>query len=735
MASTAQAQSLQQNPIVQTCFTADPAPVVFGDRLYVYLDRDQAESNGYTDYYMDEWRVYSTTDMVNWTDHGAVMPISTFKWARKGTAWASQCIERNGKYYWYVATNEGSDAAVKVGVAVADNPLGPFTDPLGKPMITGGWGYIDPTPFIDDDGQAYLYFGNPWCHYVRLNDDMISYSGEVETIEATAESFGGSNGFTFDDWAYHPTGEDCYMEGPWLTKRDGLYYLIYAAGGIPEHISYSTATSPTGPWTYRGQVMPQQDTGSFTNHAGIAEYKGNNYFFYHNGWLPGGGGFARSIAVEEFSYNADGTIPELTATKEGPKPIATLNPYSLQQAETISWADGLKTAESAETGVYITDAHDGDYIRVREVDFGQTGAGVLTYAVASNAAGGSIEVHADDMDGELIATLPVSYTGGETEWKEVKAAVNGITGKHNVFFVMRGEGKNGLFNLDRWQFTEKSTKHELVGLNTTVSCHSLDTKAANGNTATLTVTAVYSDGTEEDVTSLATYTSTNGCLTVDGNTATATAYGDGIVNVAYAGVETQQAVKVSDLDLTTIDISHDFDLSTINPSIFSEGTYNPSTHAMQTGLYGFGGWQFDAGLDLSDYDKLYVELEESQSCGASFRLFDQNNYWTSPATYDMGSSTKLEIDLHAMTNEKGETIDPSHLFIIGWWSYGGSDIKIKSVYATGKAVVSGVKATEASLAAASREAIFNLNGQQVGSSDRSLKKGIYIKGGKKVIVK
>ena len=213
MAAFTAATVQAQNPIVQTCYTADPAPMVYGDRMYVYIDRDE----GPDWYVMNEWRVYSSADMVNWTDHGAALPLSAFEWSEPGSAWASQCIERNGKFYWYICcTPKGGGAAV-IGVAVSDSPTGPFKDALGNPMIEGGWGYIDPSPYIDDDGQAYLYWGNPGCYYVKLNEDMISYSGDIVEIEQTEEAFGGPKE-PVEGVQY----KDLYEEGPWFYKRNGL---------------------------------------------------------------------------------------------------------------------------------------------------------------------------------------------------------------------------------------------------------------------------------------------------------------------------------------------------------------------------------------------------------------------------------------------------------------------------------------------------------------------------------
>jgi arabinoxylan arabinofuranohydrolase len=530
-----------QNPVVQTHFTADPAPMVYNGRMYIYADRDEGP-----DYYvMNEWRVYSSADMVNWTDHGACMPLTTFKWASANSAWASQCIERNGKFYWYVCCTDASSNSNVIGVAVGDSPTGPFSDALGKPLISGGWGYIDPTPYIDDDGQAYLYWGNPGCFYVKLNEDMISYSGNVVELEQTVESFGGpKDGATHDD-VVSGKYKDLYEEGPWFYKRNGKYYLLYAAGGVPEHIAYSMSDGPTGSWKYVGQIMPEQNTNSFTNHCGVMDFKGHSYFFYHTGWLPNGGGFTRSVSVEEFKYNADGTIPTINATHEGVSPIGTLNPYERVEAETMAWGVGLSTEQNSDRGVYVTSIDNGDSLKVREVDFGSTGAGTFTACMACNGAGGTVDVHLDSKSGTVIAALPVSYTGGTDAWKEFTTGVNGVTGKHDVWFVFHGTDSSDLFKMDYWKFAEKKSAKTLAALNCTTDNYKIDKIAANGNTATMKVMAVYADGETEDVTSKAQISAADASkLSVSGATVTGLAYGETSVNISYGGLTTTQSIRV-----------------------------------------------------------------------------------------------------------------------------------------------------------------------------------------------
>lgn len=439
---------IAENPVVQTHFTPDPAPMVYNDRVYMYTGDDIP---GTSFFYMTKWRVSSSSDMVNWTDHGVPLALESFSWARD-RAWASQCIERNGKFYWYICAQTDNNT-MGIGVAVSNTPTGPFVDAIGKPLIDGNWANIDPTAFIDDDGQAYLYWGNPSCNYVKLNKDMISYSGEIVTIPQTVESFGGAKGPRRDA---NVKNVDSYIEGPWISKRAGKYYLMYAAGGIPEHISYSMSTSFTGPWNYVGKIMPREESNSFTNHAGVCDFKGKSYFFYHTGQLPGGGGYGRSAAVEEFAYNADGTFPTIRMTKEGVSPVGTLNPYKRTEAETMSWSKGLKTSQNDQVGVFVTEARIGSFMKVRCVDFGKKAPKTFKASVATGLSASILEVRLDSINGKELTTLKVDRTGGWNAWKTLQVSVKEpITGVHDLYFLYKGDNVTvgrELFNFDYWMF-------------------------------------------------------------------------------------------------------------------------------------------------------------------------------------------------------------------------------------------------------------------------------------------
>ncbi|MEH0974580.1 glycoside hydrolase family 43 protein [Micromonospora sp. CPCC 205546] len=423
------------NPIVQNIYTADPAPMVHNGRVYVYTGHDEDGSTYFT---MREWRVYSSADMVNWTDHGVPMSLATFAWA-DANAWAGQVVARNGKFYWYVPVRQRSNGQMVIGVGVADSPTGPFRDALGRPLV--GNGEIDPHAFIDDDGQAYLYWGNPNLWYVRLNPDMISFSGGATQIPLSTAGYGTRTG--------NPSRPTLYEEGPWVYKRNGLYYNVFAAECCSEFIAYSTAPGPTGPWTYRGAIMPRQGS-SFTNHAGVIDFNGGSYFFYHNGALPGGGGYTRSVAVERFTYNSNGTFPTINMTTAGPPQVGTLNPYARQEAETIAWGSGIETEPSSEGGMNVGWIDNGDTIKVKGVAFG-AGATSFTARVASGTSGGRIEVRLDSASGPLVGTCTVGGTGGWQNWTNTTCGVSGATGTHDLYLRFAG-GSGNLFNVNWWQF-------------------------------------------------------------------------------------------------------------------------------------------------------------------------------------------------------------------------------------------------------------------------------------------
>lgn len=426
-----------ENPIIQTSFTPDPAPVIYGDELWVYTGRDRDGDNDF--YYMTGWQAFSTKDMKNWTNHGCFLEDDEYSWCNANDAWASQCIERNGKYYFYFTTTAKTGGGRAIGVGVADNTAGPFKDVLGKPLAGPNWDYIDPTVIIDDDGQAWLMFGNPKCYYVKLKEDMVTLDGQIKSFDMTEQAFGtGKNG-------------SAYGEGPWIYKHNNMYYLVYAGfygsdGG--ESMCYSYGPTVTGPWTFGGQITGQSNC--FTTHGGIIDYKDHSYMFYHMNGLKGGGTFNRSAAVEEFTYNSDGTIPKIKTGTNGPDQIESLNPFERTEAETMCWESGIGTEKCSEGGLDVCNIEKGDYVKVAGVDFGN-GAESFTASVASDTDGGTLELHIDDVKGPVIGALEIKGTGGWQKWEEVSCDVS-VDGEHDLYLVFNG-GSGYLYNVDWWKFS------------------------------------------------------------------------------------------------------------------------------------------------------------------------------------------------------------------------------------------------------------------------------------------
>lgn len=431
-----------QNPIITTAYTPDPAPFVYGDRLYMFTGHDEDDA---TYFKMKDWMLYSTEDMVNWTYLGTPISTATFDWAYQGDrAWAAQAVERDGKWYWYVCLTEAATNADALAVAVADHPQGPYKDAIGGPLATG-WSFIDPTVFIDNDGSAYLFWGNKGCWYGKLGKDMVSFENGYKEVPGFRDPkcFGPES--MKMNWSKgHEEMMVGYEEGPWVSRRGDIYYITYPAGGVPEHMAYSTAPSIDGPWTYRGRIMDEAEN-AFTIHGGEVEFKGRNYMFYHNGALPNGGGFHRSACVEEFTYNEDGTIPFIPFTKHGPRPVGTLNPYNRVEAETMAWSWGVKTDRQAGFDHYVIQIHNGDWIKVREVDFGQDGPSEIEIQTLKFNTPAVVEFYIDSLGGDPFASFDVRASGAMKT-----SLARPVTGRHDVYILFRG-GDEQFFDFDWWK--------------------------------------------------------------------------------------------------------------------------------------------------------------------------------------------------------------------------------------------------------------------------------------------
>ena len=465
-------------PLFQTKYTADPSPIVVGDTLFLFTSHDaspedipDANEKNSAGFFMYDWLLWSTTDMVNWTEHGAVASLKEFSWrTRDNGAWAIQTVERNGKFYLYAPLHGHG-----IGVLVADSPYGPFKDPLVKPLVwqKEHWDDIDPSVFVDSDGQAYMYWGNPHVYCIKLNEDMISTSGDIfvlnqqDGVMRPVKEEGAKINLRVPGNEKATWKVKNYQEGPWFYKRNGKYYLAYATTCCPEALGYSMSDSPMGPWEWKNYIMKptQRDRG---NHPGICDYKGHSYVFGQDYDLMHINTFThherRSVSAVELTYNADGTIQEepYWLDQKPLKQLQWLNPYQRVEAETMAWGNGLKSAKMGipNTGViadmpfstgkrnmYIFDINDGEFIKLRGVDFKE---GAKRFNITAAATGHcDITLHIDSENGPVIGKVKITETGDVENYRIFNTKLTKVKGVHDLYICFSNAA--GDVRLDWWE--------------------------------------------------------------------------------------------------------------------------------------------------------------------------------------------------------------------------------------------------------------------------------------------
>jgi len=464
------------NPLVSHKFGADPYALVYKDRVYLYATNDTFEYDADGDVKdntygkINKLSVISSDDLMNWTDHGAVHaagPEGAAKWATQSWAPAAahKVIDGKDKFFLYFANN-----ASGIGVLTSDSPTGPWVDPIGKPLIArsapaaqGVTWLFDPAVLVDDDGQAYLYFGGgipegkdampETARVMQLGDDMTSVVGEAAAISAP---------FMFESAGIH--------------KANGIYYYTYCSnfysGVRPEgsppagEIAYMTSDSPMGPWTYQGTIL--KNPGHFfgvggNNHHSIFRFQGDWYIAYHAQTLSKAMGVPkgyRSTHLNRLHYNEDGSIAPVSADMAGVEQIKLLDPFVRVEAETMAWQAGVAVEPLAGDGqgytdgnLAVTDIDNGDWTAVSKVDFGSGATGFRASAAAAGGSGGELELRLDSPEGRLIGKLAIPAGSGTEAWREWETEVSGAEGVHDLYFVFRGTLGEKLYRLDWWQFT------------------------------------------------------------------------------------------------------------------------------------------------------------------------------------------------------------------------------------------------------------------------------------------
>lgn len=393
-----------QNPLVMDQFTADPSARVFNNRVYVYPSHDIPceEGKGRPGWFcMEDYHVFSSDNLIDWTDHGVIVEQNKVPWARPNNyaMWAPDCIEKGGKYYFYFPTVPKDTTDIKgftIGVAVADQPEGPYV-PQERPIakVRG----IDPNVFIDKDGQAYLYWSQGHIYGAKLKENMLELEGEPRILGEL------------------PTKG--LKEGPYVIERNGIYYMTYPhVENKTERLEYAMGDNPLGPFKFAGVIMDEWPSGCWTNHHSFLEFKNQWYLFYHHNDLSPSFDKNRSIRADSLSFNADGTIRKVKPTLRGVGLIPAsrrleIDRYSAiaDQGVSVSFHDTTKVASGWKT----TFSKPGAWVRFDAVGFDEKPFKTLKAHVRS-VNGGTVDIRLGNERSPAVGQLKIPKTN---DWKTV----------------------------------------------------------------------------------------------------------------------------------------------------------------------------------------------------------------------------------------------------------------------------------------------------------------------------
>jgi hypothetical protein len=413
-------QSIAQNPLIQDQFTADPSARVFGDSVYVYPSHDivPPEGKGRPEWFnMGDYHVFSSGDLNQWTDHGVIVSQENVPWVNPESysMWAPDAIERNGKYYFYfpsIPKDTLDGRGFKIGVAVADAPEGPYT-PEPEPIknVKG----IDPNVFIDDDGQAYLYWSARHIFGARLSENMLEIESPPETLKDLPEQG--------------------LKEGPYMFKHNGLYYLTYPhVEHKTERLEYAISDHPLGPFEQKGVIMDESPTGCWTNHHSIIAFKGQHYLFYHHNDLSPEFDKNRSIRADSLFFQTDGSIKKVIPSLRGVGITPATEKIDLDRFSKKSdgASIGFMDPEDPFKGWFIS-LKEQQWLRYDKIDFNSG----LKNAILMNksAAGAVLELRLDERNGPLLMQIKLSGGKGWSAENELVKSV--VSGTHDLFVICK----------------------------------------------------------------------------------------------------------------------------------------------------------------------------------------------------------------------------------------------------------------------------------------------------------
>ncbi len=399
--------TVAQNPVIRDQFTADPTARVFNNKVYLYPSHDIMPPVGQRQdwFCMEDYHVFSSENLTDWTDHGVIVTQNNVPWVRRDSysMWAPDCVYRNGKYYFYFpsAPAEGKGFGFGVGVAIADSPEGPF---IPEPEPIKGINGIDPCVLQASDGNAYIFWGAGRCAKLKSNMKELADDTPKEKVK-------------WGDREFEMMGVNCLKglpsrqaEGPFAFEYNGNYYLTYPyVREKTEVLAYAMSKNPMGPYEYKGLIMSEHDNGCWTNHHSIVNYKGQWYLFYHRNHFSPNDDKRRSVCIEKLHFNPDGTIQEVKQTMRGvginqATEKIEIDRYSAaSEGVTTQLIDTVNTFRSFQA----TLPNKGSWIKYNDVDFGcLTDGYVLISAKATNNT--KLYIRDKSAKGKIIAQIDMT---------------------------------------------------------------------------------------------------------------------------------------------------------------------------------------------------------------------------------------------------------------------------------------------------------------------------------------
>ena len=394
-----------QNPVIRDQFAADPTARVFNDKVYLYPSHDIFPPEGQRQdwFCMEDYHVFSSENLTDWTDHGVIVTQNKVPWVKPDSysMWAPDCIERNGKYYFYFPSAPKDGRGFGIGVAIADSPEGPF---IPEPENIKGISGIDPCVLQASDGNAYIFWGAGRCAKLKPNMKELADDTPTETVK-------------WGDHEFELSGVNCLKdlpnrqaEGPFAFEYNGNYYLTYPyVRENTEVLGYAMSKNPMGPYEYKGLIMPEHDNGCWTNHHSIINYKGQWYLFYHRNHFSPRDDKRRSVCIEKLFFNPDGTIQEVKQTMRGvginqaTEKIEIDRYSSASDDVTTQLIDTVNTFRSFQANL----PKKGSWICYKDIDFDCLTDGYLVVS-AKAADNTAFYIREKSADGKIIAKIDMT---------------------------------------------------------------------------------------------------------------------------------------------------------------------------------------------------------------------------------------------------------------------------------------------------------------------------------------